>query len=153
MAEGLRGLDARVPDSPHGDDALGDSEASGGDGDPNGGDGDPTGGDPTAGVPAWLQPVLRILAETQLELATKSGERRPRMAVTNLKLEEFRGGREIITHQYRAWKKQAVITQELYGLTDAEMALIIYSYCMCFARSVSPRLLSMPSTVYSPTSN
>ena len=58
----------------------------------------PSGGDPTDDVPAWLQPVLRILAETQLELATKTGERRPRTAVSTVKLEEFRGGRETTTH-------------------------------------------------------
>ena len=82
MATGGPGHEARVPDSPQGDDALVDSEASDG-------DGAPSGGEPIDGVPAWLQPVLRILAETQLELATKSGERRPRTAVTNVKLEEF----------------------------------------------------------------
>ena len=77
------------------------------DGDPQ--DGDPSGGAPTD-VPSWLQPVLRILAEKQLELATKSGERKPRTALASVKLEEFRGGRETTTHQYRAWKKQMVIT-------------------------------------------
>ena len=129
MVTGGPGHEARVPDSPQGDDALVDSEASDG-------DGAPSGGDPTDDVPAWLQPVLRILAETQLELATKAGERRPRTAVSTVKLEEFRGGRETTTHQYRAWRKQAVITQELYGLTDAELALIIYSQVRGRARQL-----------------
>ena len=117
MASG--GLDARVPDSPH--DPLADS---GEDGDPQ--EDGASGGDPND-VSVWLQPVLRILAETQLALATKETDRKPRTALASVKLEEFRGGRETTTHQYRAWKKQTVITQELYGLTDAELALTIYS--------------------------
>ena len=125
MATGVSGHDARVPDSPHGDPSGGAPAEVDEDGDPR--DGDPSGGAPTADVPAWLQPVLRILAETQLELATKSGDRKSRTALASLKLEEFRGGRETTTHKYRAWKKQTVITQELYGLTDAELALTIYS--------------------------
>ena len=91
-------------------------------------DGDPSGGPTAAEAPMWLQPIIRILAETQLELATKGGGgQKPRSALATLKLEDFRGGREATTHQYWAWKKQTVITQKLYGLSDAELALIIYT--------------------------
>ena len=83
-------------------------------------------GQPTE-TPSWLQPILRILAETQHELATKVGSVKPRAALATLRLEEFRGGRETTTHQYRAWRKQMQITQRLYGLPDAELALIIYT--------------------------
>ena len=72
-------------------------------------------------APAWLQPLLRLLAETQHELATKGGSAKPRTPLASLRLENFRGGREITTHQYRAWKKQAQIVHKLYGLGDSEV--------------------------------
>ena len=74
---------------------------------------------------AWLQPILRFLAETQHELATKSGSVKPRTALASLRLEEFRGGREVTTHQYRAWKKQTQILQKSYDLKDSDLAFII----------------------------
>ena len=79
--------------------------------------------------PEWFQPVIRLLAETQYELATRSTAQphKPRGALASLKLEEFRGGRETTTHQYRAWKKSTVIIQKLYALTDAELPLVIYT--------------------------
>ena len=119
MPSDAPGPAARVPDP---DDDGEVSAASG-----TGGDGVPRGGDPSMDAPAWLQPIIRILAETQLELATKGSGHKPCGALATLKLEEFRGGRETTTHQYRAWKKQTMITQKLYGLSDAELALIIYT--------------------------
>ena len=136
MATVANGLGARVPDS---DEEAQHSAATGagGGGGLSGGDpqqsasrgGVPTGGDSSTDAPMWLQPIIQILAETQLELATKGTNNpvKPRAALATLKLEEFRGGRETTTYQYRAWKKQAMITQKLYGLTDAELALIIYT--------------------------
>ena len=97
MPSDAPGPAARVPDS---DDDGEVSAASG-----TGGDGVPRGGDPSMDAPAWLQPIIRILAETQLELATKGSGHKPRGALATLKLEEFRGGRETTTHQYRAWKE------------------------------------------------
>ena len=41
----------------------------------------------TPDAPAWLQPILRLLAETQHELATKSGSVKPRTALASLRLE------------------------------------------------------------------
>ena len=120
MTSEAPGPAARVPDSDDDSEVSAASET--------GGDGVPRGGVPTTDVPVWLQPIIQILAETQLELATKGGSGgKPRGVLASLKLEEFRGGRETTTRQYRAWKKQTVITQKLYGLTDAELALIIYT--------------------------
>ena len=79
----------------------------------------------TPDAPAWLQPILRLLAETQHELAAKSGSVKPRTALASLRVEEFRGGREVTTHQYRAWKKHTQIIQKLHGLKDSELAFII----------------------------
>jgi hypothetical protein len=73
-------------------------------------------------APACFQPILRLLAETQHELAAKGGSAKPRTALASLRSEEFRGGREITTHQYRAWRKQTQIIQKLYGLGDLELA-------------------------------
>ena len=106
MASGDLGHDARVPDP---DDYGEVSGASG-----TGEDGVPRGGVPTTDAPAWLQPIIRILAEVQLELATKDSGHKPRSVLATLNLEEFRGGCETTTHQYRAWKKQTIITQKLY---------------------------------------
>ena len=78
-------------------------------------------------TPAWLQPILRLLAETQHELASKGGSVKPRTALAQLRLEECRGGREVTTHQYRAWKKQTQINQKLHDLENSELAFIIYS--------------------------
>ena len=61
---------------------------------------------------------------------------KPRMALATLKLEEFRGGREVTKHQYRAWKKQAQITQRLHGRTDTEMAFIIYNQAKARVKKV-----------------
>ena len=83
-----------------------------------------------AGEPSWLGPVLRMLAETQRELVSRAGPTgpmKPKTALASLKLEEFRGGRETTTHQYRSWRKQVLIVQRLYGLSDPEMALLIYT--------------------------
>ena len=63
----------------------------------------------------WLQPILRLLVETQQELASKGGSVKPRTALAQLRLEEFRGGREVTTHQYRAWKTQTQIAQRCMG--------------------------------------
>ena len=78
-------------------------------------------------TPSWLQPILRIMAQTQHELASNKGSVKPRTALATLKLEEFRGGRETTTRQYREWRKQVLITQRLHGLTDTETAFIIYN--------------------------
>ena len=55
-------------------------------------------------TPNWLQPILRILAETQQKLALKSGSVKPRKALASLRLEELRRGRETTPHHYRAWQ-------------------------------------------------
>ena len=68
-----------------------------------------------------------MLAETQQELATKSGSAKPRTTLASLRLEELRGGREVTTHQYRAWKKQTPIIHKLHDLKDSELAFIVYS--------------------------
>ena len=81
----------------------------------------------TLDAPAWLQPILRLLVETQHELATKGGSTKPRTALAALRLEEFRGRSEVTTHQYRAWKKQTQIIQRLYGLKYSKVAFIIYN--------------------------
>ncbi len=70
--------------------------------------------------------MLRMLAETQYESATRFSTR-PKAILPNLKFDELRGGRETTTHQYRSWKRQVQITQHLHGLSDPEMALIIYT--------------------------
>ncbi len=66
------------------------------------------------------------MAETQRELVNR-GAAKPTTALATLRLDEFRGGRETTTHQYRCWRKQVQITQRLHGLSDPEMALIIYT--------------------------
>ena len=47
--------------------------------------------------------------------------------LSTIKLDEFSGGQGVSAHQYRTWKKSVKITQELNGLTDNELALLIYS--------------------------
>ncbi len=79
-----------------------------------------------AGEPRWLPPVLRMLAEMHCEVATRISTR-PRATLTNLKFDEFRGGRETKTRQHRSWQKQARIAQHLHGLSDPEMALMMHT--------------------------
>ena len=79
-----------------------------------------------AGEPEWLQPVLRKMAETQRDLVGR-GASKPKHGLSTLQLDEFRGGRETTTHQYRSWRKQVQIVQRLHGLTDPEMALVLYT--------------------------
>ena len=79
-----------------------------------------------AGEPEWLQPVLRMMAETQRDLVGR-GANKPKHGLSTLRLDEFRGGRETTTHQYRSWRKQVQIMQRLHGLTDPEMALVLYT--------------------------
>ena len=82
MASEAPGPTARVPNSDDDGEVSAASET--------GGDGVPRGGVATTDVPVWLQPIIQILAETQLELATKGGSgSKPRGVFASLKLEEF----------------------------------------------------------------
>ena len=83
-------------------------------------------GEPRAGEPRWLPPVLRMMADTQSELANRLTTKL-QTVLAELKLEEFRGGRETTTHQHRNWRNRVQITQRLHGLSDSEMALTIYT--------------------------
>ena len=69
-------------------------------------------GEPRAGEPRWLPPVLRMMAETQRELPNRLTTK-PRAALATRKLEEFRGGRQTTTHQYRSWKKKVLINPKM----------------------------------------
>jgi len=79
--------------------------------------------------PAWLQHVLRSLADAQRDLAGKVGNsgHEPRRNLAAIKLEEFTGGSGTTVHAYRTWKKSVQATARLYKLTDAELALVIYT--------------------------
>ena len=77
--------------------------------------------------PKWLQSVLRMMAETHREILSRSAATKPKHGLATLRLDEFRGGRETTTHQYRSWRKQVLITQRLHGLSDPELALVMYT--------------------------
>ena len=77
--------------------------------------------------PKWLQSVLRMMAETHREIESRSATTKPKHGLATLRLDEFRGGRETTTHQYRSWRKQVLITQRLHGLSDPELALVMYT--------------------------
>jgi len=81
------------------------------------------------GDPAWLPPVLRMMAETQRSLQERIvqvPQNRQRM-ISNVKLEEFHGGRTVSSYQYRQWKKSVEVARKLYDLSDSELALVIYT--------------------------
>ena len=60
--------------------------------------GSATAGVPRAREPKWLQPILRMMAETHRELANCGGATKPKHGLATLRLDEFRGGRETTTH-------------------------------------------------------
>ena len=97
--------------------------------------GSATAGVPRAREPKWLQPILQMMAETHRELANRGGATKPKHGLATLRLDEFRGGRETTTHQYRSWRKQVLITQRLHGLSDPELALVMYTQVKGRARS------------------
>ena len=74
-----------------------------------------------------VQDILRILAQTQRGLVAgrgaEGGGRRKLLA--NFKLDEFHGGRTVSSYAYRNWKKSVEIQQQLYQLSDQELALVI----------------------------
>ncbi len=47
-----------------------------------------------------------MMAQTKRGLVSR-GAAKPRAALATLRFDEFRGGRETVTHQYRTWRKQA----------------------------------------------
>ena len=83
------------------------------------------------GVPGWLPPVLRMMAETQQRLGAVGdkkdvGALRSR-TIANVHLDEFYGGRQVTSYQYRQWKKHVEVVKQLYQLTDTELAFAIYT--------------------------
>ena len=74
--------------------------------------------------------VLRVLAETQRELArshSDNGPRRTRSLLSQVKLPEFDGATTTTTRRYREWRKGVEIVQNLNQLTNAELAAIVFS--------------------------
>ena len=72
--------------------------------------------------------ILRIMAETQRSMAQRMvgpGGGRSKVLST-IKLEEFTGGSGTSAYQYRTWKKETLITQDLNGISDSELAIVIY---------------------------
>ncbi len=88
-------------------------------------------------MPAWLPEVLRTLAETQRAIqpqhtghgngngnGSSSSYQKQRM-LTQIKIDDFSGGKTVTTKQYHAWKKSIGIKQRLHNLTDKELGLIL----------------------------
>ena len=73
----------------------------------------------------WLQPVLRMLATTQRSLV--GGRAQQRKNLTRVVIEEFHGGPGVSVHAYRMWKKGVLAVQHLHGITDQELAIVIYT--------------------------
>ena len=80
-----------------------------------------------------MQKLLQSMAETQNLMAkvlvTKSesytGPDRKKF-LTSVKLEEFSGGRAVTAKAYRTWKRSVEAVRVLHGLTEPELALLIY---------------------------
>ena len=87
-------------------------------------------GNPEQSQDTWFQPLLKTLAETQKQIAQSigSGGTGPeKKLLAHVKLEEFNGGRAVTSYQCQFWKKSIEMTQELYSLTDTELALVIFT--------------------------
>jgi hypothetical protein len=69
-------------------------------------------------------------------LANRGGATKPKHGLATLRLDEFRSGRETTTHQYRSWRKQVLITQRLHGLSDPELALVMYTQVKGWAKQL-----------------
>ena len=102
----------------HGEDGLSEPGAAG------------SSGGLEAQSPAWLQHVLCALADGQRDLiASKSGHGRgdSKRNLAAVKIAEFSGGSGIAAYAYRTWKKSVQVTARLRKLTDAELALVIFT--------------------------
>ena len=76
---------------------------------------------------AWIPAVLKSLAATQHELATKGGgSHKGSRNLSSIRLDDFDGGRGVSAHQYRMWKKEVEVCKELNQLSNPETAMLIY---------------------------
>ena len=119
----------------HGEDGLSEPGAAG------------SSGGLEAQSPAWLQHVLRALADGQRELIASNsghGSGDSKRNLSAVKIAEFSGGSGITAYAYGTWKKSVQATARLYKLTDAELALVIFTQVTGTARpySISWRLMT-----------
>ena len=75
-----------------------------------------------------ISAVLRILAETQQQLLKSqlNGNGKARI-LASVKIPPFEGAQGTTVRQYREWRKELAIVQELNGLTDREVAMLLFS--------------------------
>ena len=92
--------------------------------DPDEGDDGPT--------PGWIPNAIRMLARTQRAMASRrhkdeddNGLRS--RTISNIRLDEFHGGRSVTPYEYNQWKKSVAVSKELYKLSNTEIAFLIYT--------------------------
>ena len=77
-----------------------------------------------------MSKALLILADLQKTVVEKVTQSSTAVAskknLGSVKLQEFKGGKSVSTKEYRQWKKLAMAHMKLHGLSDSEMALLIY---------------------------
>ena len=86
-------------------------------------------GEDETGAAPQLMDVLRLMAETQRELARSHGDGRvaKTRVLAAIKLPEFDGSLNTSVRRYREWRKKLDIGMEFNDLNDAEMALLLYT--------------------------
>ena len=74
-------------------------------------------------APGWIPNAIRMLAQTRRAMAS----RRPRddddnglrsRTISNIRLDEFHGGRSVTAYAHNQWKKSVGVTKELYMLSN-----------------------------------
>ena len=120
----------RVPVLAGGDDGLSEPDHHGEGGFSESGESEDLGAGRGGGAtsPAWLQHVLRTMADAHRDMALKVGvQNQNKRNLASVRIEEFNGGSGVSVHSYRMWKKSVLATSRLYKLTEQELALVIYT--------------------------
>ena len=77
-----------------------------------------------------INAILRILAETQQQMlrhtTTQSSAPKARI-LASVKIPYFDGAQSTTVRHYREWRKEVAVIKELNGLTDREVAMLLFS--------------------------